>query len=120
MEAEAQRAAAVERAETLAKSMKDREVTLDSANEKIAMLEARLEERRKSALDEGGAFEERIARLTKQFEAEAAARSFAEGALHTARQERSARLKGSGDGPPREELSAAAELAPAKVAWMRR
>ena len=120
VEAEAQRAAAVERAETLAKSMKDREVALDSANDKIAMLEAKLEEQRKSALNEGGAFEERIARLTKQFEAEAAARSFAEGALHTARQERSARLKGSGDGPPREELAATAELAPAKVAWMRR
>jgi chromosome segregation ATPase len=121
MEAEAARAAAAERSETLAKSMKDQEASLESANEKIAMLEARIEEQKKSTIDERAAFEERVAKLTKQFEAEAAARSFAEGALHTARQERSARLKGGGDGSsPSEEPSAIVESAPSKIAWLRR
>ena len=36
-------------------------------------------------------FEEKIARLTQQFEAESAARTFAEGALQSAREERGAR-----------------------------
>lgn len=121
MEAEAARAAAVERSETLARSMKDQEAALGSAEQKIATLEARLEEEKRSALGERAVVEERLARLTKQFEAEAAARSFAEGALHTARQERSARLKGGGDGsPPGDELSAMADSVPSKIAWLRR
>jgi chromosome segregation ATPase len=119
MEAEAARAAAVERSETLGRSMKDQEIALRSANETIATLEARLEEEKRSALGERAIVEERIARLTKQFEAEAAARSFAEGALHTARQERSARLKGGGS-LPGEELSATAEPGPTKIARLRR
>jgi chromosome segregation ATPase len=120
-EAEAARAAAAEKSETLAKSMKDHEVALKSAEQKIATLEARIEEQTKSALGERAASEERIAKLTKQCEAEAAARSFAEGALHTARQERSARLNGGDDGsPPREQPSTTVESAPAKIAWLRR
>jgi len=112
-EVETARAAAVERSETVAKSIKDQKVALQSAEDKIAMLEARLEEQKRSALVERAAVEERIAKLTKQFEAEAAARSFAEGALHTARQERSARLKGGDDG------SSSDESAPSKIAWLR-
>jgi len=120
-EAEAARAAAAERSETLTRSMKDQEAALKSAEQKIATLEARIEEQTRSALGERAGLEERIAKLMKQCEAEAAARSFAEGALHTARQERSARLNGGDDGSaPREDLSAGIESAPAKVAWLRR
>jgi chromosome segregation ATPase len=121
VEAETAHAAAAERSEALAKSMKDQEVALQSAEQKIAMLEARIEEQKESALGERAGFEERIAQLTKQFEAESAARSFAEGALHTARQERTARLKGGDDGSsPGEEPSATIDSAPGKIAWLRR
>jgi chromosome segregation ATPase len=120
-EAEAARAAAVERSETFARSMKDQEAKTQTFEQKLAMLEARIEEQAKSALGERAAFEETIAKLTKQCEAEAAARSFAEGALHTARRERSARLNGGDEGAAAlEEASAGAESAPAKVAWLRR
>jgi crescentin len=121
MEAEVARAAAAERSETLTKSMKDQEVALYSAEKKIAMLEARIEEQKRSALGERAVLEEKIAKLTKQFEAEAAARSFAEGALQTARQKRTARLQGGDDGsPPGEEPSATIESAAGKIAWLRR
>ena len=115
------RAAAAEKSETIAKLMKDREVALQSAEQKIAMLEARIEEQRTSTLGERAVFEERAAKLTSQFEAEAAARSFAEGALHTARKQRAARLQGGGDGSsPGEEPCAAIESAPGKITWLRR
>jgi crescentin len=119
MEAEAARGAAAERSETLAKSMKDQEAALQSAEQKIAALEATIEEQKKSAIDERAGFEETIAKLTKQVEAEAAARSFVEGALHTARRERSARLQG-GDGGSGEQPSATTESTPSKIAWLRR
>jgi hypothetical protein len=120
LEAETAHAAAAERSEALAKSMKDQEVALQSAEQKIAMLEARIEEQKESALGERAVLEERIAQLTKQFEAESAARSFAEGALHTARQKRTARLKGGDDGSsPGVEPSATMDSAPGKIAWLR-
>jgi len=120
-EAEAARGAASEKSETLLRSMKEQEAALKNAEQKIAALEERIEEQTRSALGERATFEERIAKLMKQCEAEAAARSFAEGALHTARRERSARLNGGDDGAAsHEEPSAAVESAPAKVAWLRR
>jgi chromosome segregation ATPase len=120
-EAEVARAAAAETSETIAKSMKDKEVALQSAEQKIAMLQARIEEQQRSTLGERAVFEERVAKLTKQFEAEAAARSFAEGALHTARKQRAARLQGGDDGfSPGEELSATIESAQGKITWLRR
>lgn len=119
-EADAARLAAAEKSERLARSMKDQDAALNSAEQKIATLEERIEEQTRSALGERAAFEEKIAKLTKQCEAEAAARSFAEGALHTARQERSARLNGGDNSSPREEPSATVESAPAKIAWLRR
>jgi hypothetical protein len=120
-EVEAAHAVAAERSETLAKSMKDQEVALQSAEQKIMMLEARIEEQMRSTLSERTSLEERIATLTKQFEAEAAARSFAEGALHTARKQRAARFQGGDDGSSAGEvLSATIESASGKVAWLRR
>jgi crescentin len=116
-EAEAAHAAAAERSDTLAKSMKDQEVALWSAEQKIAMLEAKIEEQMRSALGERAVLNETVARLTKQFEDEAAARSFAEGALQTARQERSARLLRGGDGSSAgQDPSTKRESAPGKIA----
>ena len=121
VEAEAAHAAAAERSETLVKSVKDQEVALQSAEQKIAMLEARIEEQMRSTLGERAVLDERVAKLTKQFEAEAAARSFAEGALQTARQARSARPQRDDDGSSAgQEPSAKIEPAPGKIAWLRR
>ena len=121
IEAGAAHAAAEERSEMLAKSIKDQEVALQSAEQKIAMLEARLEEQMSSTLGERAVLDERVAKLTKQFEAEAAARSFAEGALQTARQARSARLqRDDDDSSAAQEPSAKIEPAPGNIARLRR
>jgi chromosome segregation ATPase len=90
-EVDAARLAATERSTVLAKTLEDRDVTLQRAERKIEALEAKLAEQQKDALGERGLFEEKIAKLRQQFEAEAAARAFAEGALQSARQERGAR-----------------------------
>ena len=90
-EVEAARAAAVEHLATLTKSLNDREAALQRAEQKIATLEAGVEEQKRATIGELALFEEKIARLTEQLEAESAARLFAEGALQTAREERSVR-----------------------------
>jgi hypothetical protein len=64
-------------------------------------------------------FEERIAKLTEQLAAESAARLFAEGALRSARQERSARRQ-EGHDVAAESTSAETESADSKVTWLRR
>jgi hypothetical protein len=74
----------------LAKMLEDRDVVLQRAERTIEALEAKLAEQQKDTLGERGAFEEKIAKLT-QFEAESAARTVAEGALQSAREERGAR-----------------------------
>jgi len=106
-EVEASRAAAVERSATLTKSLNDREAALQRAEQKIATLEAGVEEQKRATIGELALFEEKIARLTEQLEAESAARLFAEGALQTAREERSVRRQ-DGDiaASPNEALSA--------------
>jgi chromosome segregation ATPase len=91
VEVEAARAAEQERSTAIAKSQKEKEAALHRAEQKIANLEARLEEHRKAALGDRGLFEEKIAELMKQIEAQSAARLLAEGALQSARQERGAR-----------------------------
>jgi crescentin len=88
---DAARLAATERSTGLAKTLEDRDVTLQRAERKIEALEAKLAEQQKDALGERGLFEEKIAKLKEQFEAESAARTFAEGALQSAREERGAR-----------------------------
>ena len=90
-EVDAARLAAIERSTVLAKALEDRDITLQRAERKIEALEAKLAEQRKDALGERGLLEEKIAKLQQQFEAESAARAFAEGALQSARQERGAR-----------------------------
>jgi crescentin len=88
---DAARLAVTERSTGLAKTLEDRDVTLQRAEGKIEALEAKLAEQQKDALGERGLFEEKIAKLKEQFEAESAARAFAEGALQSAREERGAR-----------------------------
>jgi crescentin len=88
---DAARLAATERSTGLARTLEDGDVALQRAEGKIEALEAKLAEQQKDALGERGVFEEKIARLTQQFEAESAARTFAEGALQSAREERGAR-----------------------------
>jgi len=88
---DAARLAATERSTSLARTLEDGDVALQRAEGKIEALEAKLAEQQKDTLGERGVFEEKIARLTQQFEAESAARTFAEGALQSAREERGAR-----------------------------
>ena len=120
VELEVARAAELERSTTLAKSQKEKEAALQRAEQKIASLEARFEEHRKAALGERALFEEKIAELTEQLEAQSAARLFAEGALQSARQERSARREERDEAPsPDEALAANGEAGPAKIARSR-
>ena len=91
MEEEVARAAELERSSALAKSQIDKESALQRAEQKIARLEAKFEEHSRAALGDRALLEERIAELMEQVEAQTAARLFAEGALQSARQERSAR-----------------------------
>jgi chromosome segregation ATPase len=90
VEEELARAAELERSTALAKSQMEKEAALQRAEQKIARLEARFEEHNKSALGDRALLDERIAELMEQLEAQTAARLFAEGALQSARQERSA------------------------------
>jgi crescentin len=88
---DAARLAAAERSRGLTKTLEDRDVALQRAEGTIEALEAKLAEQQKGALGERAAFEEKIAKLTQQFEAESAARAVAEGALQSAREDRGAR-----------------------------
>ena len=88
---DAARLAAAERSKGLVKTLEDRDVASQRAERTIEALEAKLAEQQKDALGERGLFEEKIAKLKEQFEAESAARAFAEGALQSAREERGAR-----------------------------
>ena len=120
VEREAARTAAAEESATLAKSLKDKEATLQRAEVKIATLEARLEEYKNATLGDRVTLEERIARLTEQLEAETAARQFAEGALQSARQERSARRQeGDGVRSSSEAPSGKTDSAGGKITWLR-
>ena len=106
-EVDAARLAAAERSTGLAKTLEDRDVTLQRAERKIEALEAKLAEQQKDALGERRLFEEKIAKLQQQFEAEAAARAFAEGALRSAREERGARRQEAEAGSNAQDAAAA-------------
>jgi Crescentin protein len=127
VEVEVARAAAVEESATLVKFLKDKEVALQRAEQKMATLEASVEEQKRATIGERALLEEKIARLTEQLEAESAARLFAEGALQTARQERNVhRHDDAVVASPNEALSskeatsAKAESAQGKILRLRR
>ena len=119
MEAEVARTAGVEQSTTLAKSLHEKEVALQRAEQKVATVEAKFDEHKKATLGDRALFEEKIAKLTEQLDAESAARLFAEGALRSARQERSARRQ-EGHDVAAESLSDETESADSKVTWLRR
>jgi crescentin len=99
VDAEVARTVAAEQLATLVKTLQDNEVDLQRAQQRVATAETRLEEYRKAALGDRASLEEEIASLMEQLEKESAARLFAEGALHSARQERGARREESREVP---------------------
>ena len=117
--AEVARTVGVEQSATLAKSLQEKEVALQRAEQKVAAVEARFDEYKKAALGDRALFEEKIAKLTEQLDAESAARLFAEGALRSARQERSARRQ-EGHDVAAESPSSETKSADSKVTWLRR
>ena len=119
MEAEVARTVGAEQSATLAKSLQEKEVALQRAEQKVATVEAKFDEYKKATLGDRALFEEKIAKLTEQLDAESAARLFAEGALRSARQERSARRQ-EGHDVAAESPSAETESADSKVTWLRR
>jgi chromosome segregation ATPase len=117
--AEVARTIGVEQSSTLAKSLHEKEVALQRAEQKFATLEARFDEYKKATVGDRALFEEKIAKLTEQLDAESAARLFAEGALRSARQERSARRQ-EGHDVAAESPSAETKSGDSKVTWLRR
>jgi chromosome segregation ATPase len=119
VEAEVARTVATEQSVNVANSLKDKEVVLQRAEQKVATVEARFEEYRKATLGDRALFEEKIAKLTEQLEAESAARLLAEGALQSARQERAA-LRREGHDVPADSLSGETKSAESNIMWLRR
>jgi predicted nucleic acid-binding Zn-ribbon protein len=119
VEAEVARTLGAEQTTTLAKSLQDKEVALQRAEQKVARVEAKFDEHKRATLGDRALFEEKIAKLTEQLDAESAARLFAEGALRSARQERSARRQ-EGHDVAAESLPAETESADSKVTWLSR
>jgi chromosome segregation ATPase len=119
MEAQVARTAGAEQSTTLARSLQEKEVALQRAEQKVAMVEAKFDEYKKATLGDRALFEEKIAKLTEQLDAESAARLFAEGALRSARQERNARRQEDHD-VAAEAPSAETQSADSKVTWLRR
>jgi chromosome segregation ATPase len=119
MEAEVARTGGAEQSTTLVRSLQEKEVALQRAEQKLATVETKFDEYKKATLCDRALFEEKIAKLTEQLEAESAARLFAEGALRSARQERSARRQ-EGHDVAAESPSAETESADSKVTWLRR
>jgi chromosome segregation ATPase len=119
MEAEVARTVGAEQSGTLAKSLQEKEVALQRAEQKVATVEARFHEYKKTTLGDRALFEEKIAKLKEQLDTESATRLFAEGALRSARQERSARRQ-EGHDVAAESTSAETELADSKITRLRR
>jgi chromosome segregation ATPase len=119
VEAEVARTFGVEQSATLTKSLQEKEVALQRAEQKVVAVEARFDEYKKATLGDRALFEEKTAELTERLDAESAARLFAEGALRSARQERTARRQ-EGRNVPSESLSAETESADSKITWLRR
>jgi chromosome segregation ATPase len=119
MEAEVARTSGAEQSTTLVRSLQEKEVALQRAEQKLATVETKFDEHKRATLGDRALFEEKVAKLTEQLEAESAARLFAEGALRSARQERSARRQ-EGHDVAAESHSAETESADSKIMWLRR
>ena len=114
VEAEVARTFGVEQSATLTKSLQEKEVALQRAEQKVVAVEARLDEYKKATLGDRALFEEKLAELTERLDAESAARLFAEGALRSARQERTARRQ-EGRDVPSKSLSAETDRQTARL-----
>jgi hypothetical protein len=88
VDAEVARTLGAEQTTTLAKSLQEKDVALQRAEQRVTTVEAKFDEYKNTTLGDRALLEEKIAKLTKQLDTEYAARLFAEGALRSARQER--------------------------------
>jgi crescentin len=88
MSLEAARAAAVERAEELARLAASRETAGRRAERQIAVLKDRLEATQAENARKRAVLDERLSKMQNQYERERAERAITEGALETARQDR--------------------------------
>jgi crescentin len=121
-EVEAARAALDQRAAELAKALESKDAALQRAEQKVETLETRMAEQSKAMNGERVAFEERLAKLNEQLEAEQSARAFTEGALQTARQERGARRQdpdSAGASAPKDPPPTPVETARDKITRLR-
>jgi chromosome segregation ATPase len=121
-EAAVARAALDQRSAELAKALEAKDAALQRSEQKIAVLDARIAEQNKAIGGERGLFEDKLAKLKEQLEAEQAARAFAEGALQAARQERSARRHEGdnvGGAPPKDQQAPTGETAREKITRLR-
>ena len=119
-EVDTARAAATERSAALAKAIESKDAALQRAEQRIEALEAKIAERDKTILGEREMYEEKIAKLKEQLEAESAALAFSEGALQSARRERGARLQdGDAGSAPDENPIFQDESARDKIARLR-
>ncbi|MGO9742218.1 MAG: hypothetical protein ACLPN5_12025 [Roseiarcus sp.] len=98
-ESEAQRITLEERASDLARSLDDRTAALKRAETQTAALEVQIAQEVKLAIGELEARDAIIAELREKYESQSAARAFAEGALQSARKERSVWAQPSSQGP---------------------
>ncbi len=105
-EVDSARTALDQRSTELAKALETKDAALQRAEQKIVLVEGRIAEQSKATDVERQLFEEKLAKLKEQLEAEQAARAFAEGALQAARQDRGSRRHDS------EAASAAAQKDP--------
>ncbi len=85
---EAARAAAVERAEELARLAASRETAAKRAERQIALLKERLEVAQADHARKRAVLDERLSKMQTQYERERAERAIIEGALETARRDR--------------------------------
>ena len=93
VEAEVARTLGAEQSATLAKSLQEKEVALQRAEQKVATVEATFNEYKKITFGDRASLEEKIAKLTEQLDAESAARLILQSRRPCAarRQERSRR-----------------------------
>ena len=120
-EVDSVRAALDQRSVELAKALEAKDAALQRAERKIALIEGRIAEQDKAIGAEREAFEERLATLKEQLDAEQSARAFAEGALQAARQERGSRRRDENAAAgPKEPPAPAIETARDKIARLRK
>jgi crescentin len=121
-EVDAIRATLNQRSAELAKASEAKSAALQRAEQKIVAIESRVAEQNKAMETEREELEARLAKLKEQLEAEQAARSFVEGALQAARQERGSRRRdaeGATSAAPKEPPTPVNESARDKITRLR-